>query len=217
VLLQANFIPFSLNLVFRDGNIWLQSQVTLAGPDFLSHRCATQTYNIPPINPDTPYSAELVWDNDKHILVTFLNGITISCHGCGPSGHVQPPGAVPGEKTVVIGGPKGPATPSHFTGAISAVQIEMSIPGNLKDQVALQKESPQWYITTKLETLRPQRHLGQPSGLSPSKAVFTHSNIPLVPFLTIPQSSFFSLRRCSNCTGPSGTHTKTSQRASAPC
>ncbi|KAF2469839.1 uncharacterized protein BDR25DRAFT_343511 [Lindgomyces ingoldianus] len=194
IILQSNFIPFSLNLVFRDGKVWLQSQVSVTGPSTRLFPCATQTFSTPQINPGVPYAAELVWDSEKGILVTFLNGIAISSHGCGPSASVQPPRAPLTDKTVFIGGPKGPVSRSHFLGSIAAVQIELAIPGNLTDQVAQQKQSPQWYITTKLETLRPNRDFGQPGGPivqqdHTSTQQYTAGAISYHPPLLIHQSS----------------------------
>ncbi|KAF2000676.1 hypothetical protein P154DRAFT_563151 [Amniculicola lignicola CBS 123094] len=160
IILQSTIIPFSLKLVFLEGKVWLQSEVSVSGPSARQFSYVTQTFSTPQINPGVPYVAELVWDSERNILITFLNGIAISCHGCGPSASFQPST----NKSVFIGGPKGPASRSHFLGLIAAVQIELAIPGNLIDQVAQQKQSPQWYITTKLETLRPTRDFGQASG-----------------------------------------------------
>ncbi|KAF2500875.1 hypothetical protein BU16DRAFT_260606 [Lophium mytilinum] len=56
-----------------------------------------------------------------------------------------------------------------FSGAIAAVKVELGIRDKLKLEVDKQRNVPQWFITTKLETMRSLFNLGYPLGPAVSK------------------------------------------------
>ncbi|KAF2795053.1 hypothetical protein K505DRAFT_336397 [Melanomma pulvis-pyrius CBS 109.77] len=125
----------------------------------------TETYPVPGIFANDWHSADIIYDLDT--LFLLLDGKAVSCHGFGRTAHIEAHD-VP-SPTLVIGGTE---LWNRFSGAIAHIKVELGIPGNLLALTNAARNTPQWFITTKLETLRPTFDLGnsiidlQPEGSS---------------------------------------------------
>lgn len=165
ILFLSYFIPFQLELVLSEGRLRIRGGTTVTNSSLRQQTSFTQLYEltgstIPAIVPGEWYSADVVWDQDKNILVTFLNGIAVSCHGFGPDNRVHVTGRV-----LLLGGHDDSNPRRRFDGAIAGVTLELGVSSSLMDlQLQKQKETPLYFITTKLEILRPEADLQDPVG-----------------------------------------------------
>jgi hypothetical protein len=155
VLVESDQIPFTLFLTSRIPK--LATSVKDAAVGFRE----TEVFAVPEIVPEKWYLAELVWDKDT--LFTFLDGNAISCHGFGPSAAIL----VGNPQVIRIGGSRRTGNPLSLQGHIASVKVELGIPDpnpgqNLPLKLNQMRDSPQWYITTKLEKIRPVHDLGAP-------------------------------------------------------
>ncbi|KAH0558492.1 hypothetical protein GP486_004849 [Trichoglossum hirsutum] len=167
--LDANFngaqtLVESERLPFKIGLVGTQSAVKLVG---LVHTMAragwtgTDVFSSPVITPGW-HLIQLYFDTDN--LCLFLDGNTEGwCHGFdGGTGII---GISQTVKTVIVGG-KDAST--RFRGQLAALQVGFDVPIEVEPQMDELGQSPQWYITSKVETSRSAFDMGEPM----SAAVF---------------------------------------------
>ena len=154
MLVESNRLPIQLGLYGQaDSTVKLAGGVRSSNVQWRS----TETYSTPTIEPGKWYAADLVYDTDT--LVVFLDGKAISCHGFGQNGAIAYDVL---RKSIAIGGR---ASQSRFSsGKIAAFMLETTLPPRLESLVDEQRQTTQWYITTKLESNRLTVDLGQPTG-----------------------------------------------------
>jgi hypothetical protein len=158
-IIQSDRIPFAVSLFGADG----ETTVTVSVKSRTVGWRSTETYPSPAVTPFDWHYIDLVYDVDT--LAVFLDGSFVSLHGFGPQNTIDllPPGAF-----TIAGGTGTKA----FNGLIAAVKLDAGIPIDLETDLDRQRVTAQWYITTKLETLRPIFDMGNPLGPPESVPLF---------------------------------------------
>ena len=143
-LAQSDRLPFAIMLIGEAGSVRLRVNVTSAtnGP-----RSTDTTGNIAVI-PGTWHVADLVYDIDT--LAAFLDEQVYSLHGFGTENRVDL--KVDPTTSLVLG--RGLTGSSHFNGQLAAFLLEDKIPVALETLLDQSRSTPQWYITTKLDSLQ---------------------------------------------------------------
>ena len=113
----------------------------------------TEAYYAAKVTPGEWHTADLVYDVDT--LVVLLDGVALSCHGFGSNGTIP---LFTNQKSVFIGGE---VLQSRLIGDIAAFKLQTTITPELETLIDQQRQTAQWYITTKLETNRLAVDLGQ--------------------------------------------------------
>ncbi|KAF1993327.1 hypothetical protein P154DRAFT_582922 [Amniculicola lignicola CBS 123094] len=149
-LVEAGRLPFSITVTGKGSVAKLAVGI---GSTAVGWRY-TDVFSSPDILPNTWHSVDLVYDVDTLFLI--FDNRPAGCHGFGGNGKLLPTN----DNSLFIGGRQ----PSQrFNGKIAALKVETGIPSNLEDITDQLRSTPQWYITTKLETFRPYRDLGEPT------------------------------------------------------
>jgi hypothetical protein len=104
---------------------------------------------------DQWHVTNLVYDTDT--LGHFLDGVPVGIHGFGDGGDI----ALADAGSLTIRGSTGAFA---FKGQLADVRVDSGIPVELEALLDQKRVTAQWYITTKLENLRPTKNLGNPSG-----------------------------------------------------
>jgi len=165
ILAQSDRIPFKLGVFGRSPTVYLEaSTCTTVG----SWQSST---DHEPVTPGEWHSADLIYDNDT--LVLFLDSRAIACHGFGRNRSLA---FDPSARTVSVGGLN---ASTRFHGRIACFSLSTDLPLELRTSCLRQRETPQWNITTKLETLRPYRDLGEEFG---DMTFLNHLNSYLQPY-----------------------------------
>jgi LGFP repeat len=151
-IVQCSRLPFSLALTL-DGD---QSVITASVKSRTVSWRATETYSSPAIDSGSWHSADLVYDVDT--LAVFLDGKFVSLHGFGSENSI----GLLSAGAFTIGGTD---SATRFKGLIAAVKFNAGIPADLESKLDPQRISAQWFITTKLETLRPKFDIGNPTSI----------------------------------------------------
>ena len=159
-LVDSDRLPFSLSLrATTTGLIQLVSSVqsTTVGWQEATTGLAdlTPLHSSPFVTPGEWHVADLVYDTDT--LGHFLDGVPVGIHGFGDRGDITLADA----GSLAIGGSTGALA---FKGQLAAVRVDAGIPVELEALLDQKRVTAQWYITTKLENLRPTKNLGEPSG-----------------------------------------------------
>ena len=115
----------------------------------------TPSHSTPFVTVEEWHVADLVYDTDT--LAHFLDGNPVGIHGFGDQGEIE----LVDTGSLFIGG----STDSvAFKGQLAAVRLDSGIPLDLEDRLDQKRVTAQWYITTKLESLRPILDLGNLAG-----------------------------------------------------
>jgi len=154
-IVESNFVPFSLYLGPRDASGY--DVVAAVAPKAHGWRSAT-THFAAALAPGTWHVADLVYDIDT--LGVFVDGTIVSVHAF-PSGPIEKFAS-----TKLFVGTWVDGAAHHFDGKIAALQWYAGVPDDLLAQLDERRSSPEWFMTHKLEALRPPLDLGEPTGPS---------------------------------------------------
>ncbi|KAF2200605.1 hypothetical protein GQ43DRAFT_441403 [Delitschia confertaspora ATCC 74209] len=153
VLAECQRIPFTLELLGNGDSVKLVASTRSAVVDW---RCTDPS--DADIRPGIWHSADLVYDGDT--LTLFLDHRVVAFHGFGTAGQLY---IRPYPHFVLIGGGQHHHHAIAFSGTIAKFELEKAIPEDLEKLANQHKTSPEWHITTKLETLRNTLDLGLPT------------------------------------------------------
>jgi hypothetical protein len=151
-IVESDHLPFMLGLVGSPGDVQLFASVRSKTVGWKS----TETYSNPSVALSTWHIADMVYDVDT--LGIYLDGSILSVHGFGTEGTIEIDDTA---SNITIGGQQNVI---HFNGKLAALKFNSGIPIHLETLLDSRRTSAQWYITSKLESLRPTIDLGQPTG-----------------------------------------------------
>ena len=153
VMVESDRLPFGIMLIGQAGAVNLSVSLTSStnGPR------TTDIFTTPVVTPGTWHVADLIYDFDT--LAAFLDGRVYSIHGFGFENKINLSAAA--GASLLIG--TGSAAGSHFNGKLAALTFEDSIPASLETLLDLRRTSPQWYITSKVDNLKPKLDMGRPT------------------------------------------------------
>jgi hypothetical protein len=146
VLAESERLPFILELDGMGASVKL-----IASVKTMSWH-GTDSYSSPSVGPGQWHFAQLVYDMDT--LFVFLDGSPVGCHGFGANGNISISEAT---KTVIVGGKD---AENRFRGQLAAFRLGFGVPIEIEPLMDNQRFSPQWFITTKLETSRSMVDMG---------------------------------------------------------
>jgi hypothetical protein len=152
-LVESNLLPFALMLAGRPDGTGFDLIASVA-PKAHGWRAASTRF-APVLTPGTWYVADLVYDIDT--VGVFVDGQIVSVHAF-PQGEIAP---FPG--TTLFVGTWADGARDHFNGKIAALQLYAGVPDELEAQLDERRTHPEWYITHKLEAIRPAVELGAPT------------------------------------------------------
>ena len=147
-LVESDRLPFSLGLTTTNGDTYLTASIK----SYTVGWRATETFGTRVVTEREWYVADVIYDTDT--LGVFLDGAFVSLHGLGSECLV----AAASSGSFTVGSASDGGT---FKGLIAAVKLNAGIPPALESEFDKQRTSPQWFITTKLESIRPVFDLGK--------------------------------------------------------
>jgi hypothetical protein len=152
-LVESNLLPFALMLQGRPDGTGFDVATSVA-PKAHGWRNATTRFGAV-LTPGNWYVADLVYDIDT--LSVFIDGQIVSVHAF-PDGEIQPFAG-----SALFVGTWADGARDHFNGKIAALQLYAGIPDALEAQLDERRSYPEWYLTHKLEAVRPPVDLGAPT------------------------------------------------------
>ncbi len=153
-LAESDFLPFSLFLLPRPGSATEFDLAASASPKAHGWRAASTRFATG-LKAGTWYVADLVYDQDT--LAVFVDGAIVSVHAF-PQGSIT---ELTGKRLYV--GTWVDGARDHFNGKIAVLKLHAGVPDELEAQVDERRAHPEWFITHKLESLRPALDLGEPT------------------------------------------------------
>jgi len=148
-LIECDRLPFVLALDGDGGTSTITASVKSRTIGWRS----SETYSSPDVVRFEWHYADLVYDTDT--VAVFLDGKFVSLHGFGSENSIEL--LSNGSFTVA-----GTDDTVAFEGLLAAVKFDAGIPSDLESMLDIQRVSAQWFITTKLESLRPSFDMGNP-------------------------------------------------------
>jgi len=152
-LAESNLLPFSLFLQPRAGSGDFDLVASVA-PKAHGWRAATTRFATG-LKPNTWYVADLVYDVDT--LAVFVDGTIVSVHAF-PQGEIK---KLAGGSLYI--GTWVDGSRDHFNGKLAALSWYAGVPDELESQLDERRTHAEWFITHKLETMRPTVDLGEPT------------------------------------------------------
>ena len=152
VLVESDRLPFGLTLIGDGVSVRLSVAVASAtnGPR------STDTLGESGVTTGTWHVADLVYDIDT--LAAFLDEQVYSVHGFGTENTVN----LNNDPATFLLIGQGLAANTHFNGQLAAFLLEDKIPVALETLLDQSRTTPQWYITTKFDSLKPKLNMGTP-------------------------------------------------------
>ncbi|HEY9877958.1 MAG TPA: LamG-like jellyroll fold domain-containing protein [Leptolyngbyaceae cyanobacterium] len=149
-LIESNRLPFALFLAPRVGTTDFDLVASVA-PKAHGWQAATSQFAAG-LKANQWYTADLVYDIDTVAL--FVDGRIVSVHAF-PQGRIE---QFAGSSLYIgtwVDGQR-----NHFDGKFAAVQWLAGVPEDLEAALDERREHPEWFITHKLESLRPTHNMG---------------------------------------------------------
>lgn len=153
-LAESDQLPFSLFLRQRAGSTEFDL-VASVSPKAHGWRAATTQFATG-LKTGTWYVADIVYDVDT--VAVFVDGAIVSVHAF-PQGEIK---KAAGSKLYI--GTWVDGARDHFNGKIAAFSWYAGVPDELEAQLDERRGHAEWFITHKLEAMRPTFDLGEPTG-----------------------------------------------------
>ena len=154
-LVESDILPFALFLMPRAGSPSSEFDlVASVAPKAHGWRAATTRFGTA-LKAGTWYVADLVYDQDT--VGVFIDGAIVSVHAF-PQGTITK-GA--GKKLYL--GTWVDGARDHFNGKVAALTLHAGVPDDLESLLDERRTHAEWFITHKVELLRPGLDLGEPT------------------------------------------------------